>query len=286
MKKVLFLTGNGLGDSVMLTPSFAKYQKMHPDTEVHIATLKRFGQTSVELFQGLEYGFNVHPILSDPWEIPFSAGLQRIAIEGATFAKKLEAKTILCNSPHGYKDWRMHKIYRFAEDMGIQLKGDEFKTELGLHLPSFANAMSIGGHNESIVIHISPGNTGKILTKDMFLFVYNYCRDKYEKGQTIIELGSTSLEFSTKINIDDMNLTKALVASASEVIAIDSVVMHIAGAFNKKLISLWTATPIHQALPFWLSLDKLEVHAENEQKTLSNQWKNHREMAIKELGCS
>lgn len=285
MKKVLFLTGNGLGDSVMLTPALSKYQKENPDTEIHIATLKRFGKAPIDLFAGLEYGYNVHPILSDPWEIKFDDGLLRVVAEGNAFAKTIGADVKLCHSPRGHTDWKMHKIYRFAEYLGVTLEGDEFQTELGLDVCSFADAISMGDLNKHVVVHVTPGNEAKSISKNMMEFVKSYCNQRASEGATIIEIGSNHLEYSVKVGLNNMSLTKALVSSAREVIAIDSVVMHIAGAFKKKLISLWTVTPVHQALPFWLPLEDLVVYYENEGQTQGGKWKIHREKALKELGC-
>lgn len=276
MKKMLFLTGNGLGDSVMLTPSFMKYEKEHPDTEIHIATLARFGQLSVDLFDG--FGYTVHPILSDPWDIQFELGLRRLFSEGKWLAQDLNSDFRLCDSPRGPTDWKMHKIYRFAKYLHIDLVGNEFKTKLHSTLQ--------GTLTNGIVVHITPGNEAKRLSKDMLTFVQSYCKDKHNQGFAIIEIGSDYIQSAEHIGIDDMKLTKALISCAAEVIAIDSVVMHIAGAFNKKLMSLWTATPIHQALPFWLPLDRLQVHAENERMTFSKHWKGHRKEAMEVLGCS
>jgi len=282
MNKSVFISNGGLGDNVMLTPSLEKYKKINPDTEIHVATLSRFGKTASDLFDGL--GYIVHPILSDPWDINFEKGMLRNTEEGKILGKEIGTDDVyLCHAPHGHKDWRMHKIYRFSKFLGIDLKGSEFKTKLKLDSESKKNALELCQFKEFIVVHLTPGNTRKNVSDSMLLKIKEYCTRKEHEGSIIFEIGSEFLYNSIKIGLYDMKLTKALVALATEVIAIDSVVMHIAGAFRTPLCTLWTITPVHQALPFWMSYENLQVLSENKGITLSNEWEQRRLEALKAL---
>jgi len=282
--KFLFLTGNGLGDSVMLTPTLEMVKQLLPDVEIHVATLKRFGSTSAELFDGL--GYKVHPILSDPWEMPFNQGLKRIVEEGDDLGNSLGIHNIqLCHTPHGFQDWRMHKIFRFADYCKVKLYQGCFKPKLVAFDTYFTPIDENGDIIKYIVVHVNPGNLSKRLPVHMESHVQSYCYEKMAEGYTVFEVDGHTIKGAVPLGKPNMNKVKTLVAKAEEVIAIDSVIMHIAGAFEVPLRTLWTVTPVHQAIPFWMKEEDLNVYAINETKTLSHQWKIHREHALKELKC-
>ena len=121
MKKVLFCTWHGLGDSVMLTPALRKYKKLNPDTYIGVATLKRFGAATIELLSGLDFIDEVIPCLPDAWNDfgSYTEGVNKV-IEKAKEVGKNNGFTSLCILPtKRLEGLKLHKIFRFAEEMNI-----------------------------------------------------------------------------------------------------------------------------------------------------------------------
>lgn len=273
--KALFVSGHGLGDNIMLTPTIEKFRKV-TGYEIHVATLKRFGYRCTDLYDGL--GYTVHPVISDPWEIPYQEGMRRVYAEAEALGNRLDIPNILvCDTPQNLQGWKNHKIYKFADTFNISLHGDEFKTKLCTDVFSEARASRITDGRKYIVVHVEPGNEKKSLNPDIIRTLNDYCKEKTEEGFLTIEIGSNICGCHLSLNTNDMKITKALVKHASLVVAIDSVVMHIAGAFNKPLRTIWTITPVMDALPFWIPLENLEV------LSYGQIWKEDRAKAIKEL---
>ena len=81
--RVAIVNHHGLGDTVMLTAPIRRYAELHPEEELHVFTLKRFGETSCDLLSGLPFIREVHSVLPDAWSSDFPSyqeGIQGVLL--------------------------------------------------------------------------------------------------------------------------------------------------------------------------------------------------------------
>lgn len=249
MNRILIGSHHGLGDQVLLTPALRKFKEEHPDTYIAIACMKRFGDKVGQLLSGLPYVDEVMPILSDAWNDyrTYNDGVHAIQQEVKEAAEEFDNHiTLLC--PRKHNDYRFHKIFRFADELGVTFSSvDDLRTELVVQDSARENATNLIRDipKPILILHNKAGNLPKEIDSDN---LWKLIRDY--RGYTILEFGKKSFEISLELTEDDMEFTKAIIEQADAVVAIDSVVMHIAGALNKyPLVALFQSTPVHQAVP-------------------------------------
>jgi SAM-dependent methyltransferase/ADP-heptose:LPS heptosyltransferase len=273
MKKILFVSWHGLGDTVLLTPVFRKYKTLHPDHYIAIACMKRYGHIITKLLSGLQFVDEIVSCLSDAWNDfkDYPTGVQEVIKEAKEIAEynKFDEVIILpCTRPDK-KDIFLHKIHRFANEVGIVLDTvDDLQTELTVNKDVEVKALEYLKQYKKpvLVFHTTAGNSLKTLPETV-------CKDVIDKftDYEVLEIGRKSTERSILIPEDDMEFTKALVKNASLVVAIDSVVMHIAGALKKNLVAIFSHTPVSQAVPLTYPINV--VGLDNEITEISK-WKN------------
>ncbi len=123
-KKVLFLFWHGLGDNILATPVIRQY-KQTTGNFVGWAMPRKF--RSAALFESNPYIDQLH-WTSDAWHDfkNYSQGCKRVTKEGKAIKKEFGYDEI-CVIDH--KSSSKHKIYRTADEMGIDLN-DDLHTEV------------------------------------------------------------------------------------------------------------------------------------------------------------
>jgi len=260
--KYLFVSPHGLGDNVMLTPALRKFKEKNPDIYIGVAMQERFGKTAIDLLSGLSFVDEVAPILPDPWrEGP--KNYETLLKEVIDAADKYGVDNQYTNGvflptqkQHGH---RLHKIFRFETEVGVDFEClEDLQTELSV--TSVANRKAkkfLSAYNGKVMLlHNNAGNPPKEFTEEeLSKILENF------KEYNIIEFGKDVEE-------SDMEFSKALIKNADLVVAIDSVVMHIAGAFKTPLVGLFKSTPVHQAIPLTYNVNILGMNNEATQLQL------------------
>lgn len=264
MDKVAVLgTWAGLGDNVQLTPAIIKYKELNPDTKIILLTLERFGQKSIDLWQGIVD--DVRPCLKDAWEFG------DYAREGVPFVKKQiddvadaegagEIYYLSCSGTgaEDRKNYKFNKVFRFATELGVELDNfDEAHTNLATSVDD-VQAMWEEFGDSYVVLHRSANVPKKSLT-DEDLESSGVIKDILTtEGMKVVEIDiSDGLSKFANIGFDtnerSFKEAKALVAGSQAVVAADSVIMHVAGAFDRPLVAYFKSTLTHQAFPLWYS---------------------------------
>ncbi|NOY53535.1 MAG: glycosyltransferase [Deltaproteobacteria bacterium] len=268
-EKVLLVSWHGLGDNVMLTPALRKFKERNPETEITLLGLKRFGKTLRELLSGLPFIDEILPILPDAWNdfTDYGGGVQAVCAEAESYAKENGFDRMILLPTERKPGYRLHKIFRFAEELGVDFeKLEELQTILTVAKEAREKADSFlrGLPKPVVVLHTKAGNSPKTLNPDQVEEVLR----RFPDG-TILEFGRKSNERSVMIPENDMEFSKALIQRADRIVAIDSVVMHIAGALCRPLTAIFTTTPVQQAVPITMPV---EIVGEVNERTRIDQW--------------
>ena len=254
--RIAISTWHGLGDTVMLTAPLKRYSEVNPNEEIHVFTLKRFGDTSKKLLSGLPFIAGVHPILFDAWNDfdSYDEGIRSAIHLSKTYGAGIGVDAIIPTMCFKSKDEFSvyhNKMFRFAYDLNVTytdrlqfrpiLSVDETaKQEVGRFLEPYKRPY--------VVLHLQGGNSKKSLSNDQLPFLSNLSEGTvFEIGENIRPKNSHHVP----IGLPDMEFTKALVDACDRVIAIDSIVMHIAFTFEKKTDAIFTMTPAIQVVPLW-----------------------------------
>lgn len=256
--RIAVVAWHGLGDLVMLTAPLKQYAELHPADEINLFTLKRFGSTSVELLSGLPFIKSIYPILPDAWnDFPsYQEGISGVLNFSKIYAKNLGFDAILPTmcSRESMNEFSIfnNKMFRFAFDFNIKYTkrsqtkptltvSDEARKEVKEFLKKYP-----GPH---VVMHIQAGNSKKTLTYNHgSLISYPWENfSTFEIGENIEPMCDKHIS----LGLPPMEFTKALIDLCDYVIAIDSVVMHIAFALEKNIKAIFTSTPVIQVVPLW-----------------------------------
>ena len=276
--RVLFVAWHGLGDNVMLTPALRKYKEQHPDHYIAVAGLRRFGKTLQQLLSGLPFVDQVIAELPDAWNDfnDYQAGVRAVIKKGEEIARAQGFDRIIILPTRRQQGYRLHKIFRFGDEVGVRFEHlEDLQTELAVspeaekRVEQFIKSYS----RPILVLHTKAGNNPKTLSPQVAEEVV-----KLYKDYTVFEFGRKSTSRSILIAEDDMEFTKALIKKADMVVAIDSVVMHIAGAFCKPLLAIFTATPVHQAAPITY---EIKLYGVDNEVTQLSRWGAYRNEIIK-----
>jgi len=276
MSKILIVYPHGLGDCVLLTPALRKYKQICPDVKISLASLERFGSKVEEL---LEFTFidEFLPILLDPWKDvkSYNEYLDNIkelekSVKYKYLGKYDNIITLPLKRQPGFK---MHKIFRAADELGIKFdKIEELATELTFRQDYAKKAMEYFSQYDKpwLILHNKAGNPPKEFGSDIIEKMMNEMFNQF----TVFEFGRKSCSRSIELPEDDMRFSKALIAYADFVCAIDSVVMHIAGTFRKNLLAMFKSTPVHQAIPLFGNVQI--VGSDNNLTEITN-WNKYRQ---------
>ncbi|MHA1591704.1 MAG: hypothetical protein ACTSUP_04470, partial [Candidatus Heimdallarchaeaceae archaeon] len=280
MKSLLIIYPHGLGDCVMLIPAVRKLKKLFPDLHIALASQRRFGSTVEELLE-FTYFDEFLPILSDPWENvdsydKYLANINELdsLVKYEYLGKYDSIKTLpLLRQP----SFKMHKIFRAADELGVSFdRVEELITELTVREDYLKKAEEflLKYKRPILILHNKAGNPPKQVPDETL----QKMSDDIFKDFTILEFGRKSTKRSIEIPEDDMRFTKALVVLSDIVCAIDSVVMHIAGAFRKDLLAMFTVTPVHQAIPLF---GNVQIVGNDNELTEIRNWDYYKQEIIK-----
>jgi len=269
MKKVLYCFPHGLGDAIMATPALRSLKKQDPDLYIGLATMKRKDRDFKGLLSNLPFIDEIIPCLSDPWNdfTNYPDGLQGVLKEAQAVAKERGFdKTILIPTKRYGDGLELHKIFRIAyETSAIFNYIEDLQTELAITEDAEKRVEEFVKNypRPFLVLHAKSGNPPKDLSSEEAENLI----EKY-KDHTVFEFGRVSTKRSILIKENDMEFTKALVKTADNVLAIDSVIMHIAGVFKRPLEAVFITTPIIQAIPLTYDcsvtiVDKVREQADN-----------------------
>ena len=266
-RRILFVSWHGLGDNVMLTAALRKYKQGHPEHYVAVAGLRRFGKTLEELLSGLPFIQEVLSVLPDAWNdfADYPTGIQAVLQKAEEIARDRhfdEVKILPTKKQAGY---RLHKVFRFADEVGVALESmADLQAELHVDPEADRAARAFLGvlKRPILVLHATAGNQVKTVPPQ----AVDPILERFP-GYTVLEIGRKSTARSIELNESSMELTKAIIQQADRVVAIDSVVMHIAGALQKPLTAIFSHTPIHQAIPLTYNVELMAV--ENEYTALA-----------------
>lgn len=254
--KVAIIAWHGLGDLVMLTAPIKRYQELHPDDEIHLFTLARFKETSIDLLSGLPFIKRVHPILKDAWNdfSSYEEGMRFVIQASQLYGKSIGIDKVIptmCfrhqNEFHLYNN----KMFRFAYDLEVSYtERHQFKPSINISTSALEEVgRFLRPYKRPYVVqHLQGGNTKKTLSHDQLPFSHTYqTGTTFEIGENLVSLSPNHIP----IGIPNMEFTKALVCLCDRVIAIDSIVMHLAFAFEKYTDAIFTMTPAIQVVPLW-----------------------------------
>ncbi len=277
-QRVLFVSWHGLGDNVMLTPALRKYKQLHPDDYIAVAGLERFGESLVQLLSGLPFIDEVIPCLPDAWNDfgDYKVGVEAVMQKAQAVGKEKDFSKVVMLPTNRQRGYKLHKIFRFADEVGVQFKYlEDLQTELAVSKEAEKRVEEfIRDYPKPIlVLHTKAGNRPKTLSPENVEKILG----QY-KGYTVFEFGRRSTSRSILIPEDDMEFSKALIKRADMVIAIDSVVMHIAGAFRRPLLAIFTVTPVHQAVP--IVPENIEVTGLDNEETELSRWPRYKQQIV------
>ena len=258
-ERVLFVSWHGLGDNVMLTPALRKYREQYPNRHVAVAGLQRFGNTLVQLLSGLPFVDEVLPCLPDAWNdfSDYQTGVSAVLAQGQKIAREKGFHRIIVLPTKRQDGYRLHKVFRFADEVNVQLERlVELQTELSVSDAADQAAKEFLRllPRPVIVLHATAGNNRKTLPPAEVEKLLT----RFPAG-TVLEFGRQSCARCVPLLETDMEMTKAIIKHADRVVAIDSVVMHMAGALRKPLTAIFSHTPIHQAIPLTYEVEVLAL---------------------------
>lgn len=250
----VILNHHGLGDTVMLVPAIRRFKKLNPEKKVHLLSLARFEEKPSQLLSGLPYVEKHVPILPDAWnDFPsYDIGINAVIEVGQSYAEKLEDAEVYPLFCYPYSDisnFKANKLFRFAKDLRIEYaEFSDLKLELVAHdhFRDMARLLFRSYTKPSKIFHRLAGNPIKDLEYETSYHLF--------KEGTTFEFGDPSKMNQIVFNhilfgMPSMELVKAMVVEADEVFATDSVIMHIAFAFNKVTTAIFQKTPAVQAAP-------------------------------------
>ena len=220
--KTLFVFWHGLGDNVLATPVIKKYKE---STGNHIGwcMLRRF--LGSKFFDDFPYVDDVYGI-SDVWNDfkSFNQGVGAVKQEAEKIKKEHGYDKIVIVS---HKSSNKHKIYRTADEMGVELQEHEIKTFYSYDpnkIKEHYNHIDIP--NEYVFFH---GKTG-LAIKDLPV---EYVK-KYMKNNNI-DLPIVSPDFSWDVRSIPIAFGVDVMRKAKHIVVADSVFYHFAHAYDMNI---------------------------------------------------
>lgn len=277
-ERVLFASWHGLGDNVMLTPALRKFRQAHPGCEVGLLGLRRFGENLTGLLSGLDFIDAIYPVLPDAWNdfASYQEGVDAVKRCAMDFAYARGYDRLVILPTEKLPGYRMHKVFRFAREVGVEYANfAELRTELAVREESVEEVKFFLEQYQPprLLLHTKAGNPAKNLSPDITEEILTNF-----PTHTILEFGGKTSTRSIPVPENDMEFSKALVACVDLVIAIDSVVMHIAGALERPCLAIFTVTPVHQAIPL---TSPITLVVDNNNLTEMPKWHKYKKIISK-----
>jgi ADP-heptose:LPS heptosyltransferase len=236
MKKVLVVFWHGLGDHFMVSPVVKEYLRVHPDHHLGWAALGRFGQTVRDILDPTY----VHEYfeMGDPWaEAGESMDHLYAYVDKETnrLLKQTDYDDALVVNCRHYPDLPLHKVYRFSREFGVDVPEDP--------RPEICYPGADGSVTTNLLFfHGHAGNSRKTLTQAQAAKALEH----YPK--VIVQCDGDLKVGDYKYSPQTIPATAAMMSLCDRVVAIDSVVMHMAIALNLPTTAIFTCTPPEQVL--------------------------------------
>lgn len=258
--RTLFGFWHGLGDNIMAIPALRQYRKSNPDTYIGWAVRRDIDASS--LMELCPYIDEVVPFFDDPWILPtnnryvqgmtfrfrqflvrkmFMAFARKKGYDGALFitTKARESKRRL------YGSYRYHKIFRIADEMGVEPEGLHTEVFIDKEDRKKAKRWLRNVARPRVFVH----REASIRRKEADDSLLQELLGDY-KDHTVVEVGSKgTVPGAHLLDLDDIRRNIAVLERCDAAICIDSANMHFAGALNIPLTAIFLTTPIHQAIP-------------------------------------
>jgi hypothetical protein len=224
MKKVLFVFWHGLGDNILATPCIRQY-KLQTGNSIGWMMIERI--KSAQFFNDNPYIDNIH-WCPDAWKIYGERLYKYGALEVFKEAKKIALE-------YKYDDIKFishgssskHKIFRTADEMGIELDTGDLHTEFHYNPENCKEHLSKIKLPEKYVFF--NGRTG-VKKKNLPI---EFVRTHMKKES--IDLPIVSPDFSWDISKVPMSVCAEVLKRASNIYVADSAIYHLAHALDLKI---------------------------------------------------
>jgi hypothetical protein len=258
--RILFAFWHGLGDNVMAVPALREFRRKEPDTRVGWAV--RADLDVRGLMELCPYIDEIHPIFPDPFKLP----TRNKYIRGRFFwlrERKFCSMTRKLARKHGYdryisitttpkesmkklyNSYRYHKIFRIANEMGVEISDVTTEVFIDNEDRTRADRWLKNVPGPRVFVH----REASIERKDLTGGETRHLLKGY-RGHAVVECGkASSVPGSHHLNLSDIRRNIAVIEKCDAALCIDSANMHFAGALRIPLTAVFKTTPIHQALP-------------------------------------
>ena len=252
---------HGLGDLVQFVPALRKFKQLNPTTGIVLLTMARFSIAPLQLLSGLPYVEDFIPVLKDAWnDFPsYEEGCREIFEESKKIAIEAGIDQVIlpiCPRPPLPYSFRHNKVIRFAEELGVPYDREE---DLHLELATkesfrtMARTLFDSRPRPARILHRQAGNPPKDLFYEDTPDLLSFPGTLYEFGKDIKSLAPHHVP----LGLPSMDFTKAAILECDEVIATDSIIMHISFAFGKNTTAIFKKTPAVQACPLSPAIDRV-----------------------------
>jgi len=252
----------------MAIPALKQYKKKHPDTYLCVATLKNRCNATVEILS--PFVDEVAPILTEPWEFvengtgDLAYGRRVAGIEAEKYIKEngFEYGIEVTMSPLLH----LHKVVRVALELGM-FPLDSVRPEIKVtdEMLEFGGRFVLGRYYDylgewekppHVFFHGKAGNKRKTLSHSTANIIIDKC---ISEGFEVIECDSWFSSKTIKYDPLSINQTIGILSVVDKVVCIDSIVMHLAYALDKKMDVYFSITPKEQVFGRGFRSNKIKV---------------------------
>jgi len=264
--KILIIRFSSIGDIVLTTPVIRCVKKQVKDVEVHYLTKKQFSS----ILKSNPYVDKLHTINNDVSEVIDQLKKEKIDLiidlhhnlRTFTVKRQLKKPSVSFNKLNIEK-WlmvnlkldklpRVHIVDRYLETVkGLGVQNDGEGLDYFIPKEDEVNILTLPASHQHgyIGFVIGAAHNTKQLPAEKIISICKKLKasvvllggkEDVEKATTIeAAVGSTIYNACGKYNL---NQSASLVKQATTIISHDTGLMHIASAFNKKIISVWGNT--------------------------------------------
>lgn len=219
--RILFGFWHGIGDLILATPSFRRYQELHPNTKMSIAVDKTILQSGL-----LDYCpyFESKLEISNMW----LSSVDAVQKEMDTYKKKygFDQCQIIFQAP--YYQYGIHKIERTARELGVYPLYD-IQTEVFLdsaHEVAAIDWLEKQNLNQEPFVFLS--RKSRFSEKDLPKDIADQFIQKKYPGLPVVEPGIS-------FPMQHINFTFEILRRAARIVVVDSAMLHAADALKKPI---------------------------------------------------
>ena len=239
-KRILFIRGMGMGDFLFLSPLIQFIKDKYPTTTIDFAAAQ-YQHSMLKLIPNINKIIEL-PILKkdfDNYDYHF------------TVTDIIEQSNSNTNVYDQYfnalGETDIDQSYKRPIIKNIPLKPQD-KT-IGIH--PFAN-----NPIRSMELHLIKLLIDKLINKDYIPIVFSNAQ---EKQQALPILNQKQIKWAIDM-VMDMESTAMLLATCSQVIAVDSVIVHLAQAINVPTIAIYGPFPAETRVKYYTNINIIDTH--------------------------